>query len=138
MNSSPSLAPPDPTDCVRSQHLLSRIKRILCPLIAAMAGIGFALPGTAVAAPKQIVVPPSNPYWALLTAQSTKALHYGQQVGTCTFLPSASCGGIQLPAQNLTGAFAPSVTSREPISPAAHWLARSSPTRISAAPICLE
>jgi uncharacterized protein YjbI with pentapeptide repeats len=63
--------------------------------------------GAVAAAPKQIRIPPSNPYWTVLTAQNAKALSYGQQVGTCTFLPSTSCTGVRLPAQSLAGAFAP-------------------------------
>ncbi|MBV9006536.1 MAG: hypothetical protein JO181_17865 [Solirubrobacterales bacterium] len=67
------------------------------------------LAGWAQAAPprKQLSVAPTNPYWTLLNAQSHKALRFGARVGTCTFIPRASCVALQLPGQNLRGAFIP-------------------------------
>ena len=77
-------------------------------LVATLA-VTAVLAGWAQAAPprKQLSVAPTNPYWTLLNAQSHKALRFGARVGTCTFIPRASCVALQLPGQNLRGAFIP-------------------------------
>lgn len=81
---------------------MSRLYRLILVGLSVMA----VFSSTALAAaPRQLAVPPTNPYWTLLTAQSHKALRFGARVGTCTFLPSASCAAVQLPGEDLSGAF---------------------------------
>jgi len=83
------------------------LARVLSRAMLAVAGAAAIVASPAVAAPRQLVVPPSNPYWTLLSAQSHKALSYGARVGTCTFVPRTSCVAAQLSRRQLSGAFVP-------------------------------
>src|ERR1700749_1078232 len=82
-------------------------RRWLVLTAAILVAIAVVASSAAAAVPKQLLIAPTNPYWTLLSAQSTKAVPFGGTVGTCKFVPSASCPGAQLINQNLSGAFVP-------------------------------